>query len=60
MRYIIIIQAETFEDVDDVELPRPTQPGDPVEPEFGRCHRHQYGVDATRKPYAGKIICHLP
>jgi hypothetical protein len=60
VRYIIIIQAATFEDVDNVELPIPPQPGDPIETKIGRCIITSTESMPAESEYAGKIICHLP
>jgi hypothetical protein len=60
VRYIIIIQAATFEDVDNVELPRSPQPGEPIETKIGRCIVTSTESMPAESQYAGKIICHLP
>jgi hypothetical protein len=59
-RYLIIIQAATFEDVDNVELPALPQPGDPIETRIGRCIVTSTESMPAESQYAGKIICHLP
>jgi hypothetical protein len=59
-RYLIIIQGATFEDVDNVELPAPPQPGDPIETKIGRCIVTSTESMPAESHYAGKIICHLP
>jgi hypothetical protein len=59
-RYLIIIQAPTFEDLDNVELPAPPQPGDPIETKIGRCIVTSTESMPTESEYSGKIICHLP
>ena len=59
-RYIIIIQAASFENVDNVELPAPPQPGDPIETKIGRCIVTSTESMPPESQYAGKIICHLP
>jgi hypothetical protein len=60
VRYVIIIHAENFEDVDNVELPTPPQPGDPIETKIGRCIVTSTESMPAESEYAGKIICHLP
>ena len=60
MRYVITIQAATFEDLDNVELPTPPQPGDPIETKIGRCIVTSTESMPAGSEYAGKIICHLP
>ena len=59
-RYLIIIQAASFEDVDNVELPAPPQPGDPIETNLGTCLVTSTESMPAESEYAGKIICHLP
>jgi hypothetical protein len=59
-RYIIIIQAASFEDVDNVELPAPPQPGDPIETNLGTCIVTGTESMPAESEYAGKIICRLP
>ena len=59
-RYIIIIRGASFEDVDNVELPAPPQPGDPIETKIGRCIVTSTESMPAESEYAGKIICRLP
>jgi hypothetical protein len=59
-RYIITIQAATFEDLDNVELPTPPQPGDPIETKIGRCIVTSTESMPDESEYAGRIICRLP
>jgi hypothetical protein len=59
-RYLIIIQAASFEDVDNVELPVPPQPGDPIETRLGTCIVTSTESMPAESEYAGKIICRLP
>jgi hypothetical protein len=59
-RYIITIEGRTFEDVDNVELLGPPQPGEPIETRLGTCivtHTEPMPADSG---YAGRIICRLP
>jgi hypothetical protein len=60
VRYVIVIHAESFEDVDNVELPAPPQPGDPIETKIGRCIVTGTESMPADSEYAGKIICRLP
>ena len=60
VRYLIVIQAGTFEDLDNVELPTPPQPGDPIETKIGRCIVTSTESMPAGSEYAGTIICHLP
>ena len=60
VRYLIIIQAGTFEDLDNVELPTAPQPGDPIETKIGRCIVTSTESMPAESEYAGRIICRLP
>jgi hypothetical protein len=59
-RYIITIEAGSFEDVDNVELPAPPQPGEPIETHIGTCIVTSTEPMPAESGYAGKIICRLP
>ena len=59
-RYIIIIQAAGFEDVDNVELPAPPHPGEPIETNLGTCIVTSTESMPAESGYAGKIICRPP
>jgi hypothetical protein len=59
-RYIITIQAASFEDVENVELPAPPQPGEPIETHLGTCIVTSMESMPAESGYAGRIICRLP
>jgi hypothetical protein len=59
-RYIIIIQAASFESVDNVELPAPPQPGETIETNLGTCIVTSTESMPAESGHAGKIICRLP
>jgi hypothetical protein len=59
-RYIITIQGASFEDVENVELPAPPQPGEPIETHLGTCIVTSTESMPAETGYAGKIICRLP
>ena len=59
-RYIITIEAGSFEDVDNVELPVPPQPGEPIETHIGTCIVTSTESMPAESGYAGKIICRFP
>jgi hypothetical protein len=59
-RYIITIQAASFEDVENVELPAPPQPGEAIETNLGTCIVTSTESMPAESGYAGKIICRLP
>jgi hypothetical protein len=59
-RYIITIQAASFESVDNVELPALPQPGEPIETNLGTCIVTSTESMPAESGYSGKIICRLP
>jgi hypothetical protein len=59
-RYIIAIKGPNFEGVDNVELPAPPQPGEPIETNLGTCIVIGTESMPAESEYAGKIICRLP
>jgi hypothetical protein len=59
-RYIITIQAASFEDAENVELPGPPQPGEAIETHLGTCIVTSTESMPAESGYAGKIICRLP
>jgi hypothetical protein len=59
-RYIIIIEGRNFEDVDEVELIGPPEPGEPIETTLGQCIVVGLESPPANGAYAGKIICRLP
>jgi hypothetical protein len=59
-RYIITIQASSFESVDHAELPVPPQPGETIETNLGTCIVTSTESMPAESGYAGKIICRLP
>jgi hypothetical protein len=60
LRYIITIEGPNFESVDNVELPGPPQPGEPIETNLGTCIVTSTESMPSESEYAGKIICRLP
>jgi hypothetical protein len=59
-RYIITIEAASFEEVDKVELPAPPQPGEPIETNLGTCIVTSIESMPAESGYAGNIICRFP
>ena len=59
-RYLITIQGVNFEDVENVELPKPPQPGETIETHLGTCIVTSTESMPAESEYAGKIICRLP
>ena len=59
-RYLITIQGVNFEDVENVELLAPPQPGETIETHLGTCIVTSTESMPAVSEYAGKIICRLP
>jgi hypothetical protein len=59
-RYLITIKGPNFEDVENVELPAPPQPGEPIETHLGTCIVTSTESMPANGEYAGNIICRLP
>jgi len=59
-RYIVTIEGPGFEEVDNVELPAPPEPGEPLETNLGTCIVTRTEPMPADSEYAGRIICRLP
>ena len=57
---MITIEAATWEDVEDVELPRLPAVGETIETKYGTCLVTQTDAAPGTGPYQGKITCRLP
>lgn len=60
LRYLITIHGTSFEDVEDIELPAPPQPGGLIETHLGTCIVTSTESMPADGKYAGNIICRLP
>jgi hypothetical protein len=60
LRFLITIHGTSFEDVEDIELPAPPQPGEPIETHLGTCIVTGTESMQADSEYAGNIICRLP
>jgi len=59
-RYSVTIQGPGWEDLQDVELPRPPAEGDAIETRYGTCLVTKVDVEPNADSYSGKITCRLP
>lgn len=59
-RYSVTIQGPGWEDLQDVELPRPPAEGDALETRYGTCIVTNVDVEPNADSYSGKIVCRLP
>jgi hypothetical protein len=55
-----MIEGPTWQDVDEVELPRLPGTGDLIETKYGTCLVTQADPSPNPDPYAGKIVCRFP
>jgi hypothetical protein len=59
-RFSVTIQGPGWEDLQDVELPRPPAEGDTLETRYGTCIVTKVDESPNADSYAGKITCRLP
>jgi hypothetical protein len=59
-RFLIRIEAPTWEDFEDVELPQLPVVGETIETKYGTCLVTDTDVSPTTAPYQGKIVCRVP
>lgn len=59
-RYSVTIQGPGWEDLQDVELPRPPAEGDAIETRYGTCIVTEVDEAPNADSYSGKITCRLP
>jgi len=59
-RFILAVDGSSFEDFEDVELPRAPLEGDPIETRYGTCVVTATESLPDNQQYAGKITCRLP
>ncbi|MGZ4374901.1 MAG: hypothetical protein ACXVR9_08955 [Gaiellaceae bacterium] len=59
-RFILTVEGSNFQELDEIELPRPPADGDPIETNLGTCLvlRTEPLDDASQ--YSGRIVCRLP
>lgn len=59
-RFTVTIEGGTWEDVDELELPRLPSKGDLIETKYGTCLVTSADPAPNPGPYAGKIVCRFP
>ena len=59
-RFMITIEAASWEDVEDVELPRLPEVGETIQTKYGTCVVTQTDASPSTRPYEGKIVCRIP
>lgn len=59
-RFTVIIKGPTWEDVEEVELPRLPGEGETIETKYGTCLVTSADARADSGGHAGKIVCRLP
>jgi hypothetical protein len=59
-RFMIRIEAPTWQDVEDVELPRLPAVGQTIETKYGTCVVTETDASFDITPYEGKIVCRVP
>ena len=59
-RFIVKIEGVSFEDVDEIELPRLPQEGEPIETRLGTCLIVSTEPYDSGSAYGGEIVCRLP
>ena len=59
-RFMITIEAASWVDVEDVELPRLPEVGETIQTKYGTCFVTQTDASPGTGPYQGKIVCRMP
>ena len=59
-RFILTVEGSNLEDLDEIELPRLPEEGEPIETRFGTCLVVRTEPAADSSSFAGHIVCRLP
>ena len=59
-RFILTVEGSNFQELDEIELPRPPADGDPIETNLGTCLVLRTEPLDDSSQYSGRIICRLP
>jgi hypothetical protein len=59
-RFILTVEGPTLNDVDEVELVRLPEEGEPIETRLGTCVVTRAEPSPPESQYAGRIACRLP
>jgi hypothetical protein len=59
-RFIVTIEGPGWEDLQEVELPKPPGEGDSIETRYGTCIVTKVDAASAPESYSGRIVCRLP
>ena len=59
-RFILTVEGSDFQELDEIELPRPPADGDPIETNLGTCLVLRTEPLDDSSQYSGRIVCRLP
>lgn len=59
-RFILTVEGSNFQELDEIELPRPPADGDPIETNVGTCLVLRTEPLDDSSQYSGRIVCRLP
>jgi hypothetical protein len=59
-QFILMVEGPGFEELDEIELPRLPQEGDPIETKLGTCFVVRTESASNGGNYDGRIVCRLP
>jgi len=59
-RFIVTVEGPGFQELDEIELPRPPADGDPIETNLGTCLVIRTEAADAASAYSGRILCRLP
>ena len=59
-RFMVTIEGPTWQDIQDMELPRAPALGESIETRYGTCVVTKVEAPAGAEKYTGKIVCRLP
>ena len=58
-KFMLVIQGENWEDIDDTELRQPPSEGEPIETKYGKCLVTQVEPMPNNPTYMAKIVCRM-
>ena len=59
-RFMVTIEGPTWQDIQDMELPRAPALGESIETRYGPCVVTKVEPSGGAEKYTGKIVCRLP
>jgi hypothetical protein len=57
---MVTIEGPTWQDIQDMELPRAPALGESIETRYGTCVVTKVEPSGGAEKYSGKIVCRLP